>query len=339
MKVQDTSKWLLALTAVGVFLFGLVIGWQLNKNRAQGSDPAFAVRENSQNKYKFIDPLIVFDTNTPTQTVDFKDLQQKLQGYVDIQLRRRTIDSISIYFREPKTARWTGINMGEKYNPASLLKVPTMIAFFKAAESDPEVLSKKVFYDGSFDDNKAEYFKVGQGILPGHWYTIEELIRSMVAYSDNNATALLHKNIDEDLLKEVYEDFGLAIPTTNTVDFMTVKSYAYFFRALYNATYLSREFSEKALEFLAGPDFPRGITAGVPKTVTVAQKFGERTVTDVQTNLVEHRELHDCGFVYYPNNPYLICIMTKGQSFDQLTSVIQGLSKLIYGWVDNRKGQ
>ena len=42
------------------------------------------------------------------------------------------------------------------------------------------------------------------------------------------------------------------------------------------------------------------------------------------------RQLHDCGIIYYPNNTYLLCIMTRGKDFKQLESVIAGISKTVY---------
>jgi len=27
-------------------------------------------------------------------------------------------------------------------------------------------------------------------------------------------------------------------------------------------------------------------------------------------------QLHDCGIVYYPETPYLLCVMTKGWNFE-----------------------
>ena len=35
--------------------------------------------------------------------------------------------------------------------------------------------------------------------------------------------------------------------------------------------------------------------------------------------------MHDCGIVYIPNSPYLLCIMTKGNSNDKLLKVISDM--------------
>ena len=101
----------------------------------------------------------------------------------------------------------------------------------------------------------------------------------------------------------------------------------------YNATYLSQEYSEKALKLLTEPDIP-GIRAGVPTTITVAQKFGERSVYDTNNNLTD-RELHDCGIVYKPGSPYLLCVMSRGKDFDTMAKNISDLSALVYQNIDN----
>ena len=83
--------------------------------------------------------------------------------------------------------------------------------------------------------------------------------------------------------------------------------------------------SEKALQILASADFHKGIVAGVPAGTIVAHKFGERAFAD--NNI---KQLHDCGIVYSPSGPYLVCIMTRGASFEVLEDVIAGVSAILY---------
>ena len=106
-------------------------------------------------------------------------------------------------------------------------------------------------------------------------------------------------------------------------NFMSVYEYSRFFRILYNSSYLNNENSNKALEILSRVDFKSGLVAGTPANITVAHKFGERENGD-------EKQLHDCGIVYHPENPYLICIMTRGKDFDKLSEVIAELSKITY---------
>ena len=70
--------------------------------------------------------------------------------------------------------------------------------------------------------------------------------------------------------------------------------------------------SEKALNLLSQAKYAEGLSGGIPQNIKIAQKFGEHinlTKTMIQPLSVE---LHNCGIVYLPNNPYILCIMTKG---------------------------
>jgi hypothetical protein len=66
----------------------------------------------------------------------------------------------------------------------------------------------------------------------------------------------------------------------------------------------------------------------------VAHKFGERESRDLQGNT--SYQLHDCGVVYYPKRPFLLCVMTKGTDSDVLTKVIQDISQSIYTSYDEK---
>jgi beta-lactamase class A len=51
----------------------------------------------------------------------------------------------SIYYRDFKNGPWILINGEETFTPASLLKVPIMIALYKLAETNPAILTEEFF--------------------------------------------------------------------------------------------------------------------------------------------------------------------------------------------------
>ena len=296
-----------------------------NHTGAFGSRP---IREGGN--YKYINPLLFCEISENREFNQFQPLKGKILALLSDKVNNSLVEKSSVYYRDLNSGRWFCINENERYTPASLLKVPRMIAFFKLAESQPSILQKNIFYDGTFNDNKYEDIKPKKEIQAGYWYTIEDLIEYMIKYSDNNATRLLSENIDPDLLKEVYTDLGLSLPPSGIgVDFMSAKSYSYFFRVLYNSSYLSRQVSEKALSLLTLVDFDNGLMAGIPDNITLANKFGEGEFLTPEGQVIS-RELHECGIFYKPNHPYLLCVMTKGNNFDNLTGVIKDVSNLVY---------
>lgn len=163
----------------------------------------------------------------------------------------------------------------------------------------------------------------------------------MIMYSDNNAMELLINTIDKNslqaLYKKIYDVFGINYSDQNE-EFITAKSYSYFFRILYNATYLNRQNSEYALQLLSKSDFKDGLVAGLPTNIVVAHKFGERALLTPKGE-VSVRELHDCGIVYYPLNPYVICVMTKGKEFKDLSRIIKDISAAVYEDVRSSLGK
>lgn len=155
----------------------------------------------------------------------------------------------------------------------------------------------------------------------------------MIVHSDNNAMQLLWQDLDQNILSEIFTDLGLGAPVQNaTASTMSVKTYSYFFRLLYNASYLNREMSEKALTLLSQTTFREGIAGGVSQDIPMAHKFGERTVVAPNNGPVQYRELHDCGIVYHPDHPYLLCIMTKGLSFSKLSQIMRDISSSTFSY-------
>ncbi|MBP6989161.1 serine hydrolase [Candidatus Shapirobacteria bacterium] len=82
----------------------------------------------------------------------------------------------------------------------------------------------------------------------------------------------------------------------------------------------------KNFSLLSQVEYQNALVRGVNNPqIIISHKFGERTF-----EATSERQLHDCGIVYYPEKPYLVCIMTRGQDFSKLSSAIAKLSQVIY---------
>ncbi|MGH7246421.1 MAG: serine hydrolase [Candidatus Levyibacteriota bacterium] len=306
-------------------LLGIFVGVYLPKS----SSPQNTILQNTDTEmrasgYKFISPLLECEPGAQEGKIAYKPSYAQLSAYINQQKQQGTITDVGLYYRDLNNGPWFAINENLPFAPASLLKIPVMIAYYKQAESDPTILQKKILFTKSINVTD-QFFKPQQIMTPNVQYSIDDLITRMIVYSDNDATWLLEQHIDNSLIDQVTKDLGVATATNTTPDdYMSVRSYASLYRILYNASYLDREYSEKALQLLSQTDFPVGIGKGIPENITISDKFGERELDTGE------KQLHDCGIVYYPSHPYLLCIMTRGNDYTKLSQIIEQISSKIY---------
>jgi beta-lactamase class A len=319
----------LAITVVAFFGLGYWLGG--NKNKPGSGSVGDENREVRQSGYEFINPLLECEMQKPPMFIPMED---RIKENIKNQIIEKNPDvHISLYFRNLNNGLSFGLNEQDNFSPASLLKVPLMMAYLKLSEKNSELLSQKiVFQPAQVQFN--QIVKPNGKLESGKEYSIEELIGNMIVYSDNDALNMLYQNLKKDDLGVIFSDLGINMPDVyNYNNVMTVKDYASFFRILYNSSYLDRNMSEKALKILNNAEFKDGLVAGVPADVKISHKFGER---EAKENGVTVQQLHDCGIVYYPKFPYLICIMTKGKDFNKLSVAIADISKIVYKEVSDK---
>jgi len=328
---KNFFKYLAALVlALFLFFSGFYFGRnKIEENKKEGD--VTRGTEIRQSGYAFTSPLLEceVDSGSPILKASELKIKQAIQSEV---IEKNPNVSISLYYRDLRNGPWFGINEENTYSPASLLKVPLMIAYYKYSEHNPVIFEKEI----AFDKASPEFF---QQVNPkdhiefGKTYTVSQLMEFMIKYSDNEATNLLFQNISQKDLALVFGDLGISMPDIyNINNTMSVKDYATFFRILYNASYLNKDTSEQALNLLSAVEFKNGLVAGVPKDIPISHKFGERESLSSDKQII--RQLHDCGIVYHSKRPYLICVMTKGNNFENLSSIIAKISKIIYEQVE-----
>jgi beta-lactamase class A len=270
------------------------------------------------------------------------ELEQTLAQYINDKVADGSIAGASTFFRDLVDGPTFSVYGYVGFVPASLLKTPFAFAYFDQARNKPDLLSTTltpVDDDFVLGARVNQYYVPPDQLIKGESYTIENLLFRLLAYSDNVAGAVLVRYLDalsaeagthEGLLLETYKELGLIPELQESEYVITIRQYAGLFRTLYFSSFLDPDDSEKVLSMLASSTYREGLVAGVPSSTVVAHKFGE-TISG------QFNQLHDCGIVYFPQNPYLLCVMTRGYSFETLSSTIAHISKLVYDEVNVRR--
>lgn len=281
--------------------------------------------------HKFIRLSKKSDTTDTVETERLDHLEETLTGLVNEFIEKHQAHSIGVYFRSLEYGSWAGVHEDFEFSPESLLKVPVMMTYFKMAESESRILFEKIRYEGGVKSNTSEFFSPSRGLQAGKEYTVNDLIYRMIIYSDTDSHSLLYKHLDKNALYDLYRDFGIPDPQllTSVNGLFSPRAYSSFLTALYDASYLSADSSEQALQLLSETEFCGGLVAGVPNNIRVAHKFGERSVLFLNGAILE-RQLHDCGIIYHPKGAYVLCVMTRGTDFRQLETTLAGISRVVY---------
>jgi beta-lactamase class A len=320
---------LFLLTTVAVA--SLLVGFAATKYLLPAAPDALSIEECAK-KYSFLRNDL--DCNAVEDDyARVNQIQDDLNTYINKKRSDGKVTRVSVFFRDLSSRRWAAVGKDERYAPGSMLKVVLAIAYLKLSEIEPQILTQEVIYSPSkVSMNDMEKFKPKSNLVPGEKYSVESLIERMIKDSDNDVTLLLNDSIDQGFLHKVFSDLNITLPASggSEQNFVGVERISSMMRALYLASYLNADNSQKLLSLMTQTSFAQGIASGVPTHTPVAHKFGEREVVDMDTKKAVSAELHDCGIVYKDDHPYILCVMTEGSTYDHLTNILSDISKLVY---------
>lgn len=235
--------------------------------------------------------------------VNFEPLRQKLMARYE----KHDDYLVSLYFEYLPTGANINVNRDQNIWPASLIKIPVAMSAMKKVEEGTWKLDNElVILDEDKDPEFGSLYKQPTGTT----FTIKRFLEESLINSDNTAHFVLLRNIDAEELEQTYRHLGMddiidglkKAPQDKEYDNrITAKRYTIFFRSLYNATFLSPEYSELFLDILerAPKEY---LNLGMPADVKFVHKTGIRTDEHVWA---------DSGIVYIPGRPYLITVMIQ----------------------------
>lgn len=313
LKSAVMKKWSWTITCALIFALGVYLGQRHWPKKIAAEKIDNPINEPTD-EYLFLSPFAK-DDHTEIPTIE------KFKASVKPILENLNLE-ISFYFRDLNNGPWFTLNGQSKFDGASLLKIPILITFYKAAETSPALLENEITYDQQLREYDQEF---NHSLKLGQKYTVEQLLNHMIVDSDNASLDLLIKFAEEQKITPGLQQTIEYLGFVQQDGLVTTNQYASLLRILYNAEYLSPSMSEQALELMTRSNYDDGLTKYLPNDILVAHKYGVRQF--LQSN---ERQLHDCGIIYKPDHPYIFCVMTRGKELNEQAEIIAKLSEKAY---------
>jgi beta-lactamase class A len=207
-----------------------------------------------------------------------------------------------------------GVSSGEKFQGASLLKLPLMTLMYKMSEEGKLNLDTKyILKDADKIKGSGVMYTAGAGTV----YTYRKLAEYMGKSSDRTAYKIMKDVVGSDNLKNYLGEIGMKntdIDSGNT----TPDDLGLLLQKLWNGSLVNESNKKEILGFLENTIYEKWVTAGVPKDIAVAHKFGQDAGVMAD------------GGVVFTDSPYVLVIMGQGITQHDADLLFPQVSKDIY---------
>lgn len=298
----------LLLVACALLLLGN-IGWIV---QARQNQSAVTLQE----RYPLLSKRILAD-NPNDILINFVPLRKQLATEFD-----KITGQKSFYFEYLPDGTSIRNGSDNQLIAASLIKVPLCMNLYKAAELGRIQLDQEVSVtSGELDNAYGDLYQRGAGTT----LTLRQAAQLALEQSDNTATHVIFDHISG-LLNADEESLARLDVDQNTQAgqaIINAKSYASVLKSLYFSSYLQKQDSQELLSYLTKSMATNRLAKHLPNSVPVAHKIGVYNATWAES---------DCGIVYAPKRPYVICVMVELPE-TQADAFIAGISKEVYDFV------
>lgn len=281
------------LTLVILLAAAVTVGWKAANHRDY-------IEEHN---YPLLDPS-VGDPDVRQEIINFDPLRQNLNTYL-----AGISYSHSFYFEYLPNGANIRDGADEASIAASLMKTPVVMDLYKQAEAGNLSLDQIITVKQNDLSNDLLYGNPTQ-LKAGDTISLRKAAQITLKQSDNTTLNIVKNKVlpllndETDAIQSLDITYNI---TGNNLGNEQVNisagSYASILKCLYYACFLNPVDSQTILDQLSGSAEHGRIMAGVPPGIRVAHKVGSSLPAQ-----------SDCGIVYYPGKPYLMCLMFFGSS-------------------------
>ena len=302
---------------IGVLVISILLnGYFIFAKPGTASSPQKESFEDLVEKYPLLSKRILAEVPND-YLVNFVDLRNQLRTTV-----APYSDKFAFYFEYLPTGTSIGVNEKDEFTAASLLKVPVVMAnlLLEEIEGEDSMPDTITLTEDMINSNYGSLWKRGAGGI----VTRDEAIKYALEESDNTAIDALISITDYKYFQRVHDGLDIELKDVQDTPVITTKNYSSILRALYFASVVDKEDSQRILSHLSKSVHDKMLSAGVPESVEVANKVG----------VVDGELYTDCGIVYVPRRPYLLCMLSVSDEATALARMSE-ISKMTYDFVSN----
>jgi beta-lactamase class A len=249
---------------------------------------------------------------------EYDDLQAQLEKYIGTRPGK-----VSVYVKDLATGKTLNIESDKVYVAASTIKMPLILYVYELAAQGKIDLDAKLTYT-------SEYYAQGTGILQGKpfggQYTIRELSRLSMEYSDNVAWKMLLGFVGQDKLSAYEKSLGAKATGGDNGRFITTpEDMGRYLDRLLIFSKEKPEFGNEVFHYMANSIFAEGIPQDLPQGTVVAHKMG--ALND---------KFHDVGIVL-GSRPYIVTIFTDYAWEAVSLQTLADVSRMVYDYQESMK--
>lgn len=269
---------------------------------------------------KIIVLILLFTSCIPIQsqakTVEssyqvFKDLVSKeLNAYI-----KKSGGTISLEYQDLITDETFQMKHTTGYMAASTIKLPLAMYIMELADQGKIDLAQKLTY-------KKHHYIGGSGVIQkdkkGTTYTIQDLVKKAMIYSDNIAYNMLKEKVGQKNYVAYMKNLGASYSSPNALDKTSAQDLVLYAKHLYDYSQKSAN-GEVLVGYLQQTIFNETIPKGVEGLKT-AHKVGMIPMYKVSNDVA----------IVYDQNPFALAVMTNGLTYEKSKKVIADISTIIF---------
>lgn len=272
--------------------------------------------------YDFLAKRIFLENSNDT-LINFTLLRSQLNEYTSSRS-----NPTGVYFEYLPTGVSIGVNQNGRFITASLLKIPIAMAVYRQLEEgkikEDQLLTIK-------ESHLDQFFGEGYTRKIGSQIKVSEALHDMIVFSDNTAKNVLLDQIPFGSLLDISESLDIPVDKNSFFDTITPKNYSSILRSLFFSAYLNYENSDTLLRLLSETPFKDKLSAGIPENIKFSHKIGVFEIEGEKNKSI----FSDCGIVYIPNRPYIICVMSASPEKEAQESMKE-ISNMVYKYVSEK---
>ena len=307
-----------ALTGALALVAGLD-GCAVRRNEAEGSAVPAKPKANHPSAQK---------TSATSQTFWIAELQQDVEALVEpygglVSVYAAALDPVTFATLDGEVA----VAPDTRRVAASIIKLPILACALETVAAGELSLDEQITVtQQDIVGGSGSIQACGAGVS----YSVDELLRAMIAQSDNVAANLIIGRLGMGAVNETRAVLGLAqtalarlmmdtdAQAQGRENYTSARDAATVLQRLAAGTIATPELCERARGYLLAQEDVRGIVEGVPGDVSVAHKTG--SLANAQ---------HDAAIVY-AERPYVLTVLTQDLEREQALALERDISSVIY---------